>query len=151
MYHTLLPEQAHLPQALRRRWSYFTLFPALNIDVYADKVDFFQILPMGPGKTRMRGRTYALPDDRRAMRASRYLGSRINRRVQLEDNKLVEEVQKGLASNSYPAGVLSEKEIVVHGFHEWIRNAIPVARNQTVTRSRRNGTSPPSGSSSSRA
>ena len=82
---------------------------------------------------------------------TRYLGSRINGRVQLEDYKLVAEVQRGLASNSYPAGVLSEKEIVVHGFHEWIRNAIPVARIQTVTRSRRNGTSPPSGSSSSRA
>ena len=127
MYHALLPEQAHLPPALRRRWSYFTLFPALNIDVYADKVDFFQMLPLGPGKTRMRGRTYALPDDRRAMRASRYLGSRINWRVQDEDNKLVEEVQKGLASNSYATGVLSEKEIVVHGFQQWIRNAMPVA------------------------
>ena len=132
MYHALLPEQQHLPPTLRRRWSYFSLFPALHFDVYADKMDFFQMLPAGPGKSILRGRTYALPDDRRAMRAARFLGSRINWRVQAEDNRLVEEVQRGLASNSYAAGILSQKEIAVHGFHEWIQNAIPVAKHATA-------------------
>ncbi|MFQ5937480.1 MAG: RHO alpha subunit C-terminal catalytic domain-containing protein [Acidiferrobacterales bacterium] len=79
----------------------------VKFDVFPEKTDFFQMLPLGPGKTRIRGRTYALPGDRRAMRAGRYLSDRANRRIQDEDAELVEEVQEGLASGSYTLAQLS--------------------------------------------
>lgn len=127
MYHRLLPSQTHLPAGLQRRWSYFSLFPGLSFDVYADKVDYFQVTPCGPGESLMRSRSYALPDTRREMHAARFLGDRINRRVQAEDQILVESVQKGLGSHSHTTGLLSDKERVLKGFHDWIAQRVPVA------------------------
>ncbi len=127
LYHRLLPRQPHLPAGLARRWSYFSLFPGVNFDVYPDRMDFFQIVPHGPGRSIMRARAYGLPDARREMRLARYLNQRINRRVQREDNRLTRSVQAGLRSRSYAAGTLCDKEAVVRGFQDWIRAALPVA------------------------
>jgi phenylpropionate dioxygenase-like ring-hydroxylating dioxygenase large terminal subunit/AcrR family transcriptional regulator len=127
MYHRLLPSQPHLPAALQRRWSYVSLFPGLSFDIYADKLDYFQVVPCGPGESVMRSRSYALPDTRREMRAARFLGDRINRRVQAEDQTRVESVQMGLGSHSYTMGLLSDKECVLRGFHDWIAQRLPVA------------------------
>lgn len=127
-YHRVLPNQDHLPPELRRRWSYFSLFPSVNFDLYPERMDWFQIMPLGPGRCRLRARAYALPDDRRETRIARYLGRRINARVQAEDNRLTRSVQQGLASRGYTTGFLSAKEVAVHGFQEWIRRTVPVAR-----------------------
>jgi phenylpropionate dioxygenase-like ring-hydroxylating dioxygenase large terminal subunit/AcrR family transcriptional regulator len=132
-YRKLLPAFAHLPEELRRRWTYVTLFPNVNLDVLPDKMDFFQFLPLGPGRCILHGRTYALPDDalgaqRRESRAARYLSHRINWRVQDEDNALTLSVQGGLRSSAYDVGLLSDKEVVVKGLHDWIRERLPVAR-----------------------
>ena len=127
-YQKLLPNLEHLPEELRRRWTYVTLFPNISFDVYADKMDFFQLVPLAPGECLLRGRTYALPDERRETRAARYLGSRINRRVQDEDNALTLSVQGGLGSSAYDVGLLSDKEIVVKGFQDWIRTQLPVGK-----------------------
>ncbi len=71
-----------LPEAHRRRWSFYSMLPNLGIDVFPDQMDFFQVLPRGPGKCLIRGQSFALPDDRREMKIVRYLASRINRQVQ---------------------------------------------------------------------
>ena len=83
------------------------------------------MLPAGPGRCLLRGRSYALPDERREMRAARYLSTRINRGVQDEDNVLTLSVQGGLRSGSYNAGLLSDKEVALKGFHDWIRAQLP--------------------------
>ena len=127
-YRKLLPALEHLPEDLRRRWTYVTLFPNVNFDVLAEKMDFFQFLPLGPGRCLLHGRTYALPDERREIRAARYLSSRINWRVQDEDNALTLSVQGGLRTSAYDVGLLSDKEVVVKGFHDWIRAQLPVAK-----------------------
>ena len=125
-YQSLLPEFSHLPAADRRRWSYYFLYPAVAIDVYPDKMDYFQVIPTGPGRSTLRGRSFALADGRREARASRYLNLRINRAVQKEDNRLIRSVQKGLASSSYASGPLSDKERVLLAFQDWVRAALPV-------------------------
>jgi hypothetical protein len=48
-------------------------------------------------------------------------------RVQAEDNRLTSEVQKGLGSASYQYGILSDKELLVRHFQDWIRQQIPAA------------------------
>jgi len=126
-YRKLLPAFDHLPDETRRRWTYVTLFPNVNFDVLPDKMDFFQFLPAGPGKCLLHGRTYALPDERRETRAARYLSHRINWRVQDEDNALTLSVQGGLRSSGYDVGLLSDKEVVVKGFQDWVRAQLPVA------------------------
>lgn len=126
-YQTLLPEVDHLPAERQRAWYYYSLFPNLAFDVYPDMVDFFQILPLAPGRSRSRARAYGLADSRRAMRAARYLNNRINTQVGREDVALVEGVQAGLASRSYDVGLLSDKEQRLREFHGLIRSMIPVA------------------------
>ena len=126
-YRKLLPAFEHLSEEVRRRWTYVTLFPNISFDVMPDKMDFFQLVPVAPGECLLRGRSYALPDERRETRAARYLSNRINWRVQDEDNALTLSVQGGLGSSAYDVGLLSEKEVVVKGFQDWIRDRLPVA------------------------
>jgi len=128
-YQKLLPEATHLPADRRRAWAYYTLLPNLGLDLYPDMVDFFQLIPTGPGKCRVRGRTYRLPgDNRREIRAAQFLNYRINSQVQHEDDDLVRSVQAGLTSESYSGGILSEKEVCLRQFHEMVREVLPVAR-----------------------
>jgi len=126
-YLKLLPEAPHLPPDERRRWSYLSMFPSLAFDLYPDQIDYFQILPLAPGRCQSRSRAYALPDSRRETRAARWLNARINALVTLEDKHLVEGVQEGLSSQGYDIGLLSQREGRVKQFHDLIRAAIPEA------------------------
>jgi len=127
-YHQVLPEFSHLPEDMRRRWSYFGLFPSVFFDCYPESMDFFQVLPMGPGKVKLRSQTYTLPGGPRETQAAEFLSTRINTQVQAEDNELTRSVQQGLKSSAYQLGILSSKEVVVRGFHDWIRAQLPVSR-----------------------
>ncbi len=127
-YAAFLPEIEHLPEDMRRRWTYFGLFPNVYFDVYPEWLDFFHVVPTGPGRVRIRARSFGFPDDRREMRAARFLCARLNARVQAEDEILTRSVQRGLASGAYGQGILSDKEVVLAGFQDWIRERIPVAR-----------------------
>jgi len=117
-----------LPEAHRRRWSFYSMLPNLGIDVFPEQMDFFQVLPRGPGKCTIRGANFGLPDERREMRVLRYLSARINRQVQREDTFLCQRVQQGLASDSYEPGPLSRLENCMVEFHELLRARIPEAR-----------------------
>ena len=118
-----------LPESLRQRWSFYSMLPNLGIDVFPDQMDFFQVLPRGPGQCTIRGGTFGLPDATREMRAVRYLNARINRQVQREDEFLCRRVQRGLASSSYEPGPLSQLEGCMWNFHELLRDRIPEARH----------------------
>jgi phenylpropionate dioxygenase-like ring-hydroxylating dioxygenase large terminal subunit len=115
----------HLPAELRRCWRFYSALPNLGIDVFPDQMDFFQVLPDGPGKCLIRGAVFGLPDERREMRAVRYLSSRINTQVNNEDKWLCSRVQRGLASASYRPGPLSQLERWMLEFHDLLRARIP--------------------------
>jgi len=117
----------HLPEPNRKCWRFYSMLPNLGIDIFPDQMDFFQVLPDGPGKCVIRGGTYGLPDARREMRVLRYLNARINRQVQREDEDLCKRVQRGLTSSFYKPGPLSRHEICVLQFHDLIRARIPQA------------------------
>jgi phenylpropionate dioxygenase-like ring-hydroxylating dioxygenase large terminal subunit/AcrR family transcriptional regulator len=131
-YAKFLPVIEHLPEHMRRRWTYIGLFPGVFFDIYPEWMDFFQILPLGPGRSRIRARSYGFPDERREMKAARWFCARLNVRVQREDEVLTGSVQRGLASGAYTRGVLSKKEIVLAGFQDWIRQRLPVTRDITA-------------------
>lgn len=128
LYQRLLPVNAALPPERQRLWTYFKLWPNVAFDIYPDQVDFMQFLPLSPGETLIREIAYAHPDTRREMRAARYLNWRINRRVSLEDQALVERVQAGMASSSYIAGPLSTGEVCLRSFAQRLRTLIPESR-----------------------
>ena len=127
-YQAYLPAVEHLPESHRRRWLYFKLWPNLAFDIYPDQVDFMQFLPVSATETLIREISYALPDNRREMRAVRYLNWRINRRVNDEDTALIRGVQAGMASSAYQPGPLGESEVCLRSFARRIRRLIPEAR-----------------------
>jgi phenylpropionate dioxygenase-like ring-hydroxylating dioxygenase large terminal subunit len=129
MYQTMVEGLTqHLPPENRRCWRFYSMLPNLGIDVYPDQMDFFQVLPRGPGRCTIRGGTYGLPDSRREMRVLRALNARINRGVQREDDELCRRVQRGLASSFYTPGPLSKLEVCMLQFHDLIRDRIPETR-----------------------
>jgi phenylpropionate dioxygenase-like ring-hydroxylating dioxygenase large terminal subunit len=119
---------AHLPEDQRRVWRFYSALPNLGIDVYPDQMDFFQVLPAGPGKCIIRGAVFGLPNTTREMRAVRFLSNRINASVNNEDKWLCERVQRGLASSSYRPGPLSQLEGCMLEFHDLLRERIPEFR-----------------------
>jgi phenylpropionate dioxygenase-like ring-hydroxylating dioxygenase large terminal subunit len=127
-YQLLLPEVSHLPPSHRRKWLYYKLFPNVAFDIYPDQVDFMQFLPVSATETVIREISYALPDERRTMKASRYLNWRINRRVNAEDTELVTRVQLGMQSASYVPGPLGASEVCLRSFAAKLRRLIPEAR-----------------------
>jgi phenylpropionate dioxygenase-like ring-hydroxylating dioxygenase large terminal subunit len=127
-YQRFLPNVPHLPPERQRLWTYFKLWPNLAFDIYPDQVDFMQWLPVSPTQTLIREIAYCLPDERREMKAARYLNWRINRQVNAEDTGLVQRVQDGMASQSFTVGPLSEQEVALRNFCGKIRHVIPEAR-----------------------
>jgi phenylpropionate dioxygenase-like ring-hydroxylating dioxygenase large terminal subunit len=127
-YQSLLPRVSHLPEERQRLWTYFKLWPNVAFDIYPDQVDFMQFLPISPTETLIREIAYVHPDDRREMRAARYLNWRINRQVNAEDTKLIARVQEGMASDGYTPGPLGEGEVCLRSFARRMRELIPESR-----------------------
>jgi phenylpropionate dioxygenase-like ring-hydroxylating dioxygenase large terminal subunit len=124
----VVPTAVELAEERRMRWSFYSMLPNIGIDIFPEQMDFFQVLPRGPGKCTIRGGSFAHPDSRREMRVLRYLGSRINRQVQREDEFLCARVQRGLGSRSYEPGPLSSLESCMLQFHDMLRTRIPEVR-----------------------
>jgi phenylpropionate dioxygenase-like ring-hydroxylating dioxygenase large terminal subunit len=128
IYQRHLPQVDHLPATHQRKWLYYKLFPNIAFDIYPDQVDFMQFLPVSATETIIREISYGLPDDRREMKAARYLNWRINRRVNAEDTVLITRVQLGMQSPSYVAGPLGTSEVCLRSFAQKLRRLIPEAR-----------------------
>jgi len=130
-YSKYLPQVDHLPEDRQRKWIYALLWPNLAFDIYPDQVDYMQFIPLSPGRTLLRETSYALPDDRREMRAARYLNWRINRMVNFEDKDLIERVQAGMNTSEFSQGPFGQNEVCLRDFAARIRDAIPLATRAT--------------------
>ena len=115
----------HLPEPQRRSWRFYSCLPNLGLDIMPEQMDFFQVLPRGPGKTVIRGAAFGLPDERREMRLIRWLGNRINMQVNEEDRSLCERLQRGINDSAYRPGPLSLIETWMLEFHDLLRARIP--------------------------
>ena len=91
-----------------------------------------QFLPVSATETVIREISYALPDERREMRAARYLNWRINRKVNAEDTELITRVQLGMQSPTYVAGPLGTSEVCLRSFSRKLRRMIPEARLESA-------------------
>ncbi len=127
-YQRVRPPAEHLDEELATSWRYYTLLPNLSFDVYPEMMDYFQVIPLSPERTRLRVRLFGLPGSDRRLRAARWLNMRINTQVQREDEGLIESVQAGLATGAYGNGYFSEKEACLRRLHDMVRAALPVAR-----------------------
>ncbi len=130
-YRKFLPDVEDLPPARRRQWLYLKLWPNLAFDLYPDQIDYMQFIPLAPDRTLLREISYALPDERREMRATRYLNWRINREVNLEDKDVIERTQAGFASGDYEPGPISRDEICLRDFAQRMRRELPICRERS--------------------
>jgi phenylpropionate dioxygenase-like ring-hydroxylating dioxygenase large terminal subunit len=135
-YQHFLPHAPHLPPERQRLWTYIQLWPNMAFDIYPDQIDFMQWLPVSPTQTLIREIAYAVPDERREMRAARYLNWRINRQVNAEDTDLLERVQAGLGSKSFSVGPLSKDEVALRHYCARIRRVLHEASGDKVSRLR---------------
>ncbi|MFO1035634.1 MAG: aromatic ring-hydroxylating dioxygenase subunit alpha [Geminicoccaceae bacterium] len=120
-YAAVLPEMEHLPPDMRRRWTYVYLYPSVALDLFPEGMDYFHIVPTGPGRAVARSRFYGLPDERRGTRLARWVNQRLNTQVQIEDEALILSVQRGLETGAYDTGWLTAKEDTVRAFQAWVR------------------------------
>ena len=118
----------HLPERERRSWRFYSYLPNLGLDIFPEQMDFFQVLPRGPGKALIRSASFGPPDERREMRLVRWLGNRINMQVNDEDRQLCERLQRGIADSHYRPGPLSQIETWMLEFHNLLRARIPEVR-----------------------
>jgi carnitine monooxygenase subunit len=135
LYQRILPRVDYLPEQSQRQWLYFKLWPNVAFDIYPDQIDFMQFLPISPTRTLIREINYAIPDERREMKAARYLNWRINRQVNVEDTALITRMQQGMMSSSFEQGPLGESEVCLRNFCRKMRALIPEARKRTANRS----------------
>ena len=125
-----LPEVAALPPERRRAvFSYF-VWPSLVLDVYPDQIAVTRFLPGQPDQVLVRSVSYALPDARREMRIVRYLNRRVASRAAIEDRRIVERVQAGLATGEATQSALADDETGLRWFVERLRRAVPAARSR---------------------
>src|SRR5438309_6474267 len=130
-YQRMLPRVDHLPTSHQRKWLYYKLFPNVAFDIYPDQVDFMQFLPVSATATTIREISYAIADNRREMKAARYLNWRVNRRVNAEDTELITRVQLGMQSPTYKAGPLGTSEVCLRSFAQKLRRFIPQAHQDS--------------------
>jgi phenylpropionate dioxygenase-like ring-hydroxylating dioxygenase large terminal subunit len=128
LYDKFLPYLDHLDASKQRYWLYYRLWPNLAFDIYPEQMDFMQFIPISPSSTMIREIAYALPDDRREIKAARYLNWRINRQVNNEDTKLINFVQEGMNTGKFKSGPLATSEVCLIDSANKIRKAIPVSR-----------------------
>ena len=131
-YQKLLPTFSHLPPPQQRLWLYVGLFPNMVLALYPDSMEFYMTIPVDAGSTRVVGGAYALPDAlpdaSREVRAAQYLGARINRVANREDDEFVRRLYCGMKSSAFPQPKLSSIEHGVREFHREIQRVLPVAR-----------------------
>jgi choline monooxygenase len=92
---------------------YFWVFPNLMLNFYPWGLSVNVVEPVGPGRTRVHFLTYVSDPDRRGKGAGGDLDT-----VEMEDEAVVEAVQRGVSSGLYERGRFSpDRERGVHHFH----------------------------------
>ena len=127
-YVDALPEESYLPESHRNLWIYWGMFPGFVLTLFPDQIEIYQTYPTGFQKSVMAGATYALPDERSAMRKARKLNRKINMGVGDEDVQLVKWAAEGMRSEAFEGAMLSDLELGVAALQNRLREELPVVR-----------------------
>lgn len=128
LYRDLLPEFDHLNDDESQQWLYVGLFPNTVFALYPEMMETYQYFPVGVDRCKIISRSYALEDDRREVRAVRYLNRRINGQTEFEDRTFMKWLQESMQSSAYPNWMLSKTaETGVAEFYRMYQDILPVA------------------------
>jgi Rieske 2Fe-2S family protein len=115
----LLPED-------RDVWRYVAIYPNTMIDLSADCVGVWSMVPDGVGRTLLPGALYRHRDATLRTRLAQAVGQRVNRLVTDEDDDIVSRVQAGLRTPGFTPGPLSEREAAIGWFADRIRTDLGI-------------------------
>ncbi len=114
------PPAGHPDAGKRIAAWYFWLFPNLMLNFYPWGVSVNVVQPLGPTRTRVLFRSWVTDPDATATSA----GSDLHR-VEMEDEEIVEAVQRGVRSRLYDTGRYSpRRELGPHHFHTLLRREL---------------------------
>jgi phenylpropionate dioxygenase-like ring-hydroxylating dioxygenase large terminal subunit len=128
-YQALLARMTDVDPALAGVYRIYRAFPNWGFDCFPEQVMTTQFVPIGPGRSVLRGGCYALPTGDRVWKAAQLLNLRLQQQVADEDTRLAESVQRGLRSRHYGGGILGAQERALAHFHALIRARIPLTRS----------------------
>ncbi|MFN0114197.1 MAG: aromatic ring-hydroxylating oxygenase subunit alpha [Paracoccaceae bacterium] len=131
-YVSLAPDQPHLPDRLRKSWTYYGLFPNAVFAFTPESASFYQDIPLSAGRTRLTGRLYRHKHESRETRAARYLAQRIDRETSAEDRQLSIWSNESMKSSAFEGFHLSDLEYGVKSHHDMLRAILPVVRSETA-------------------
>lgn len=132
MYLAIAERQDWLPEHLQATWTYYGLFPNAVFAFTPESVQFYQEIPISPGKTRVTGRIYRQPVESRRMKAARYLAYRIDRDTSAEDQQLSIWSNESMLSTAFEGFHLSDLEYGLKRHHDSLRDLMPVMRLATA-------------------
>jgi carnitine monooxygenase subunit len=115
-----------LPPDLNKVWSYYGIFPNNVIVTTPETVQFYQELPLGVERARVRGLIYRRPEESREQRLARYLSFRIDRETYAEDTQLSIWSNESMKSSAFEGFYLSDLERGVRAHHDHLRRLLPV-------------------------
>lgn len=99
---------------------YFWLFPNFMLNFYPWGLSLNLVRPLGPARTRISFRSYVWREELREVGAGAEL-----HRVEMEDEEVVESVQRGVRSRLYDRGRYSpRREVGAHHFHRLLTRAM---------------------------
>ena len=125
-YAALSPPRPDLPPHLQKAWTYYGLFPNAVFAMTPEGAQFYQELPISPGKTRLTGRLYRRPNESREARVARYLAYRIDRDTSAEDQQLSIWSNESMKSSAFEGFHLSDLEFGLRRHHDGLRALMPV-------------------------
>jgi choline monooxygenase len=109
-----VPPPGHPEEGMRIAAWYFWLFPGIMLNFYPWGLSLNVVEPLGPERTRVRFRAYVYDESLRGAGA----GADVHR-VEMEDEEIVESVQRGVRSRLYDRGRYSpRRETGTHHFHQ---------------------------------
>jgi phenylpropionate dioxygenase-like ring-hydroxylating dioxygenase large terminal subunit len=126
------PDQPHLPDHLRKSWTYYGLWPNIVFAFTPEGAQFYHDLPQAPGRTVLTGRTYRSANESRQQRLARYLAARIDRDTSAEDQQLTIWSNESMKSQAFDGFHLSDMEYGLRRHHDRLRAMIPVMRQATA-------------------
>lgn len=125
-YVTFSPPRPDLPKHLRKAWTYYGVFPNAVFAMTPEGVQYYQDLPLTPGRTRLTGRLYRRPHETRQERIARYLAYRIDRITSAEDQQLSIWSNESMKSTAFEGFHLSDLEYGLRRHHDGLRRILPV-------------------------
>lgn len=125
-YVKLSPPRPDLPSHLQKAWTYYGVFPNAVFAITPEGLQYYQDIPVAPGRTRLTGRLYRRPHETRQERVARYLAYRIDRVTSQEDQQLSIWSNESMKSHAFEGFHLSDLEYGLRRHHDGLRRVLPV-------------------------